>query len=150
MFIWGECKIFFAMGGAAANRSLAMEEGAVMGIIPVADLPHLCDSGSSAFQCRGYLRAVAPCTIFHCCGTGIETLDVESRPMRSSLRWKVVTVKGHDLESRLQELTDEGHEIFGVHPSAAGWTIIAHTTGDKAADGKSIGFQPPQRESREA
>jgi hypothetical protein len=65
--------------------------------------------------------------------------------MKSDIRWSVVTVYGHELEIRLQQLTDDGFEIVSVDRTDTQWTIIAHTANRPETKGKTIGFRPPEK-----
>jgi hypothetical protein len=65
--------------------------------------------------------------------------------MKSATRWKVVTADGHELETKLQQLSDSGYEILSVDRADARWTIIAHTADNSEPKGKTIGFRPPEK-----
>ena len=65
--------------------------------------------------------------------------------MASDMRWKVLTVPGHDLEARIQELTDEEYEIVDINRSGIHWTIIARHSDRMAKKDNPIGFQASEK-----
>jgi hypothetical protein len=65
--------------------------------------------------------------------------------MASDVRWKVVTVPGHDLEARLQQLTEEQYEIVNIDRSGTHWTIIARISDREVKMGNPIGFRASEK-----
>jgi phage repressor protein C with HTH and peptisase S24 domain len=61
--------------------------------------------------------------------------------MQSDVRWYTVTVLGHELEKKLQELTNDGYEIVSIEKTASKWLIIAHQTRKNRPSKNPIGFQ---------
>lgn len=65
--------------------------------------------------------------------------------MASGVHWKVLTVPGHDLEARLQQLTDDDYEIVDIDRSGTHWTIIARISDLLAKKGNPIGFRASEK-----
>jgi hypothetical protein len=65
--------------------------------------------------------------------------------MASDVRWKVLTVPGHDLEARLQQLTDDDYEIVDIDRSGTHWTIIARISDRQSKKGNPIGFRTSEQ-----
>jgi len=61
--------------------------------------------------------------------------------MHSEIQWHTVTVLGHQLEEKLQSLTNEGYEIVSVDKNGSRWMIVAHRSKKNFPAKKPIGFQ---------
>lgn len=60
----------------------------------------------------------------------------------SKVEWKLIQVKGHELESALTELSNSDYEIFTVQFTGAQWSIVARKF-PKGSTEKSMGFRSP-------
>lgn len=60
--------------------------------------------------------------------------------MKAEFKWHVVTVPGHQLEDKLNEMTHDQYEIVQVERSDSDWTIIARRSVLNEPKGQVIGF----------
>ncbi len=68
--------------------------------------------------------------------------------MSSDVKWKVIKVPGHDLENRLQQLTDDDYEIVSLDRRGTEWNIIARTSARQSKKGTPIGFRAPEKQTK--
>jgi len=65
--------------------------------------------------------------------------------MKSEGVWSVLTVPGHILEKKLNELAREKTEVVKIERTGSNWTVITHVAEQQTPKGKVFGFSA-QRE----
>ena len=70
----------------------------------------------------------------------LQFLSKGDRMATSKTEWKVIHVDGHELETSLNMLSEQGNEIFSVQYTNPQWTIV-YCKNAKEEGKRSMGFK---------
>lgn len=62
--------------------------------------------------------------------------------MSAKLTWKLLQVHGHELEQKLNELSESDYEIFSVQYAEGLWAIVARKSTNEISR-TAMGFRAP-------